>query len=117
VSGTRIALFSASNGTDRLFVRGRSEVEVQGSISNQVTVAQITNVDYLQPGQSLRFSVPCPADASPWRLKFYYIGQFHSLESLKYEIGWGLKRSGFGVPSDRLPKHDVREITTEWISK
>ena len=76
LTGARIALFNASNSTDRLFVRGRSEIEVQGNASNQVTVTQITNVDYLQAGQSLSFSVPCPTDGATWRLKFYYIGQF-----------------------------------------
>ena len=117
ITGARIAFFSALNSTDRLFVRGRSEIEVQGNVSNQVTVTQITNVNYLQAGQSLSFSVPCPVDGSPWRLKFYYIGQFRRLESMRYEFGWALKRRGIPIPAHRLPEHDIREIATEWISK
>ena len=116
-TGARMALFSATNGTGRLFVRGRSEIEVQGTLSNQVTVTQITSVNYLKPGQSVSFLVPCPSEGAPWRLKFHYIDQFGRLENIKYELGWALYKKGVRVPVNRLPRHEIRELTTEWTSE
>ena len=116
-TGAKWVLFSASNSTERLFVRGSSEIESQGTPSNQTTSVQLTNVDYLKPGQSITFSMRSPALEQPWRLNFKYIGQFGRSESLKYEAGWSLHRHGFRIPVNKLPQHDVREITTQWINE
>ena len=116
-TGAKWMVFCATNGTKRLFVRGRSEIELQATPSNQTTTVQITNVDYLKPGQSATFSMRSPASGQSWRLNFTYLGQFGRLESLKYETGWFLYRRGFRIPVNRLPSYDVREITTQWINE
>jgi len=116
-TGAKRMLFCATNGTRRLFVRGSSAVELRGTPSNQTTVVQITNVDYLKPGQSVSFSMRSPVLGQPWRLNFTYIGQFGRLESLKYEAGWALYRHGFRILVNELPRHDVRESTTQWINE
>jgi len=115
-TGAKWMLFRATNGTKRLFVRGRSEIESQGTPSNQTTTVQITNVDYLKPGQAITFSMRPPVSGQPWRLNFTYIDQFGGLESLKYETGWFLHRCGFRIPVNNLPRHDIREITTQWLN-
>lgn len=115
-AGKGFAVFSATNGTNRLFVRGRSQVEVQGTISNEVTLVQITNVDYLKPGQSIVFSVGCPAPGRPWRLSFYYLGQRSTLENLREQIAWFLYRRGVPVSEKQLRLTPVRDFTTGWIN-
>ena len=116
-AGRRLAVFSATNGTKRLFVRGRSHIEVQENGSNEVTVVQITNVDYLKPRQSVVFSVRSPAPPGrAWRLNFYYLGQRTSLENLKEQIGWFLYHRGFRISEKRLRLTPVRDVTTAWIN-
>jgi hypothetical protein len=115
-AGTRLAVFSATNGTKRLFVRGCSQMEVQGKGSNEVTVVQITNVDYLKPGQSIVFSVRSPARGWAWRLNFYYLGQRTSFENLQEQIAWFLYHRGFRISEKRLRLTPIRDITTEWIN-
>ena len=90
----KLALFSATNSTKRVFVRGHSEIELQLGSSNQVTVVQLTNVNYLLPAQSVNFSMRSPASGEPWRLYLIYVSQFARLEGLKYEVGWFLYRHG-----------------------
>ena len=119
-SGKRWALFFATNSTNRLFVRGRSEVERRGETSNVVSVIQITRVDYLQPGQGTVFEIPCDGWADPWRLRFLFSGQFHQGEAMVYEYGWKLDRMGL-IPerwSDMrwLPRHEEYELTTAWVN-
>ncbi len=114
--GRRLALFSATNGTKRLFVRGRSQIEVQANGSNEVRVVQITNVDYLKPGQSIVFPVRSPAPGRAWRLNFYYLGQRSSLENLEEGIAWFLYHRGFRISDKRLRLTPVRDITTTWIN-
>jgi hypothetical protein len=118
--GNRLALFSATNGTDRLFVRGRSELESRRGTSNIISVFQITNVDYLKPGQAITFAIPCDGWLDPWRLSFHFMGQFHRREEIVYESGWLLARKGF-VPDQWsgmtwLPRHEEYELATEWVS-
>ncbi len=109
-------MFCATNGTKRLFVRGRSELEVRDFPSNQTNVVQITNVDYLQPGHSVTFAIPMPAKGHSWRLNFLYDGQFNFLERLDFETRWWLHQHQLLVEMNRLPRHDVRCISTEWIN-
>jgi hypothetical protein len=116
-SGRKVAVFRLRNDSKRLFVRGRSEIEIKGASSNQVAVLQITNVDYLIPKQTAAFSLPLPAGGRPWRLKFTYIGQFHKLEALTYEAGWSVYRSGVPIPVRALPRHRVYEAVTQWIDE
>jgi hypothetical protein len=118
-AGNRLALFIATNSTDRLFVRGYSELELRNRPSNVVSKLQITNVDYLKPGQGITFAIPCTEEESPWRLKFYYMGQFHRREAMVYEFGWFLQRNGLVPPRWRgmnwLPRHEAYKMATEWV--
>jgi hypothetical protein len=104
-SGGTWALLCATNGTSRLFVRGRSEIEWQAFPSNQTTVVQITSVDYLKPGQTISFSVKTPVPRQPWRLNFIYLGQLIALERLKEGIGWFWYRRGFQVSKQAITAH------------
>ena len=119
-SSKRWALFSATNSTNRLLVRGRSELERRGATSNVVSVLQITRVDYLQPGQGIVFEIPCDGWLDPWRLRFFFSGQFHDDEAMVYECGCKLDRMGL-IP-DRwadmkwLPRHQEYEVTTAWVN-
>jgi hypothetical protein len=115
-SGGTWALLCATNGTSRLFVRGRSEIERQAFPSNQTTVVQITSVDYLKPGQAIFFSVKTPVPRQPWRLNFIYIGQLTVLERLKEGLAWFWYRRGFHVSEKRLRLTPVRDVTTGWIN-
>ena len=118
--GNRLALFLATNSTDRLFVRGRSELERRSGTSNVTSVLQITNVDYLKPGQAITFAIPCDGWIDPWRLSFHYMGQFHLREEMVYESSWWLQ--GKGLVPDRwsgmtwLPRHEEYKLATEWVS-
>jgi hypothetical protein len=119
-AGKRQALFLATNSSNRLFVRGRSELECGRGTSNIISVLQVTNVDYLKPGQAITFAIPWNNWPGPWRLRFDYMGQFHRREAMVYESSWWLQRKGL-VP-DRLsgmtwlPRHEMYELTTEWVS-
>jgi hypothetical protein len=117
--GRRSALFLASNDTARLFVRGRSELELQEGPSNVVSVLQITNVDYLKPGATITFTVPSDDRTNPWRLNFHYIGQFDRHQEIVYETGWLLRRCGLFPESwiSRLPHREEYKLTTEWVSR
>jgi hypothetical protein len=120
VGGNLLALFLATNSTDRLFVRGRAELETRRGTSNVISVLQITNVDYLKPGQEIIFAIPCESWLDPWRLRFYYMGQFHRREEIVYESGWLLQRKGL-VPDllsgmTWLPRHEECKFSTEWVS-
>jgi hypothetical protein len=119
--GNLVALFLATNGTDRLFVRGRSELETQRATSNVISVLQITNVDYLKPEQAVTFAIPCDGWLDPWRLRFHYIGQFHRREEIVYESGWLLQHKGL-VPAPWggmtwLPRHEECKLATEWVGE
>jgi hypothetical protein len=116
-SGTSVAVFSVTNETKRLFVRGRSQIEVQGNASNEVTLVQITNVDYLKPRQSIVFSVRSPAPGRAWRLNFFYLGQLSLLERLRENFAWFLYRRGFRISDKRLRLTPVRDITTGWVNE
>ena len=118
--GNRLALLSATNGTDRLFVLGRAELEWRRGTSNVISVLQITNVNYLKPGQAITFAIPCDGWLDPWRLRFHYMGQFHRREEIVYESGWLLERKGL-VPDQWsgmtwLPRHEEYKLATEWVS-
>ncbi len=117
--GNRLALFLATNSTDRLFVRGRSELECRGGASNVISVLQIKNVDYLQPGEAITFAIPCDTWLDPWRLKFHYIGQFHLREAIVHESGLFLQRKRL-LPDPWsgmtwLLRHQEYNIATEWV--
>ncbi len=114
-TGTRLAMFSATNQTKRLFVRGHSEIEVQGNASNEVKAIQIRKVDFLKPGQCIIFSVRSPAAESNWRLNFLYMGQLSFVERLKQAFAWFLHDHGVPVPEKRLRLTPVRNVTTEWV--
>ena len=119
--GKPLAVFLATNSTDRLFVRGRSELETQRGASNVISVLQITNVDYLKSGQAITFAIPCDGWLDPWRLRFHYMGQFHRREAIVYESGWWLNRKGL-VPDQWsgmtwLPRHEECKLATEWVSQ
>jgi len=116
-TGARFALFQAQNTTDRLFVRGRSELERPDGKSNVVEVLQITNVDYLQPGATTTFTVPC-VDDGKWRLNFHYLGQVHRREQIVYEAGWYLRRQGLlpeNMDMSWLPQRREFKFSTEWV--
>lgn len=117
-TGRRSALFLASNNTARLFVRGRSELELQIGASNIVSVVQLTNVNYLKPAAGITFAVPCDGWTNPWRLNFHYIGQFDRREAIVYEAGWSLQSRRM-FPEwciSWLPKHEEYKLNTRWVS-
>src|SRR3989442_12241470 len=69
VGGNLSALFLATNSTDRLFVRGRAELETRRGTSNVISALQITNWAYLRPGQGMSLSIPGEGCRDPWRLR------------------------------------------------
>ncbi len=114
--GETLAVFCVTNGTKRLFVRGRSQIEVQGNGSNEVRAVQLRKVDYLKPRQSIVFSVRTPAAGGAWRLNFLYLGQLSLLERLKEGMAWQLYDRGIPISEKKLRLTPVCDVTTRWIN-